>query len=307
MNATDMKKSLQQRPAEAENPMVVVRESLERMRPELARVLPPQISADRLVRITLTAIQMQPSLLEADRKSLLSSTMRAAQDGLLPDGREAALVLFNRKGGGKSVQYMPMVGGLLKKARQSGELRSICAHVIYENDAFDYWVDTDGEHLNHKPVLFGERGSPRGVYALAQTIDGGVYIEPMSLSDVEKVRSVSRAKGEDSPWQTWWAEMAKKSALRRLMKRLPSSTDIEASLEHDNLTYEVRPEKEIETTFDNPPPVSYADVMEAMKAAMTQEELDEAAANIDLVAPEQRESLTAEYEAFSARLAAEPT
>lgn len=302
MNATDMKKGLTKRTEES--PMSLVRQSLERMRPEIAKALPSQIAEEKFLRATMTWIQMKPELLDADRKSLLASTMKCAQDGLLPDGREAALVNFNCKGGGKAVQYMPMVGGLLKKLRQSGELRSICAHVIHEKDDFDYWIDTMGEHLAHRPVLFGERGKPRGVYALAQTTDGGVYVEVLSMEDIEKVRSVSRAKSDDSPWATWWEEMAKKSALRRLMKRLPSSTDLESALQADNETYEVRRNESIDTSTGEVfggevSPVTYADVMERMKAANNLDELSEAAADIDLVPADQRPGLYAEWERMS--------
>jgi hypothetical protein len=43
--------------------------------------------------------------------------VKLAQDGLLPDGREAAVVMFGNK-----AQAMPMIAGILKKVRQSGEV-----------------------------------------------------------------------------------------------------------------------------------------------------------------------------------------
>lgn len=212
-------------------PMDAMRSTLTRMGPEFKSALPPQIPLEKFIRTTLTAIQMQPALLEADRRSLLGSTMKAAQDGLLCDGREAALVMFRTKNG-PMVQYMPMVGGLLKKIRNSGELASIGAHVVYENDAFEYELG-DYEKINHKPHLGGERGKPIAVYAIAKTKDGAIYREVMSVSEVEKVRSSSRAK-DAGPWVDWWDEMARKTVIRRIAKRLPSSADLEQTLEHDN-------------------------------------------------------------------------
>lgn len=203
---------------------VQVRHDLQRMAVEFEAVLPPQIPTDRFVRTAITAVGMQPDLLRTDRRSLLGACMKAAQDGLLPDGREAALVVFNGK-----AQYMPMVAGLLKKARQSGVISSISAHVVYEHDEFDYQLGDD-EHIIHKPVITGERGKPVAVYAIARTTDGGAYREVMSVAQVEKVRAVSRARKPDSPWNTWWDEMARKTVIRRLAKYMPSSSDLDQLL-----------------------------------------------------------------------------
>lgn len=212
-------------------PMVAFRGTLEKMNKDLHDALPPQIPVEKFIRTTLTAVQMQPDLLGADRKSLLGSTMRAAQDGLLCDGREAALVIFNSKEG-KKVQYMPMVGGILKKIRNSGELASISAQVVYDKDHFEYELG-DNESITHKPFLGEERGKQIAVYAVAKTKDGAIYREVMSVADVEKVRASSRA-GKFGPWVDWWDEMAKKTVIRRMAKRLPSSADLDSVLQADN-------------------------------------------------------------------------
>ena len=213
-----------------------VRNAITKMEPQFRMALPSHISAEKFQRVAITAIQNTPDLLQADRRSLYSACMKLAQDGLIPDGREAALVTFNtkQKDGSyiKLVQAMPMVGGILKKVRQSGELATIHAAVVYANDKFRYWVDTDGQHIEHEPVLFGERGKAIGVYAMAKTKDDSVFVQPLSLQDVEKIRNSSRSK-DGGPWSQWWDEMAKKSAIRRLAKYLPQSTDVEQILKSD--------------------------------------------------------------------------
>lgn len=212
-------------------PMEAMRGTLVKMEQEFKAALPPQIPVEKFIRTTLTAVQMQPDLLGADRRSLLGSCMKAAQDGLLTDGREAALVIFNSKEG-KKVQYMPMVGGILKKIRNSGELASISANVVYDQDQFEYELGDD-ERITHKPFLGQDRGNPIAVYAVAKTKDGAIYREVMSVSDVEKVRAASRA-GKYGPWVDWWDEMAKKTVIRRMAKRLPSSADVDQVFESDN-------------------------------------------------------------------------
>lgn len=211
-------------------PMDAMRGTLVKMTPEFQAALPPQINVEKFIRTTLTAVQLNPELLQADRRSLLGVCMKSAQDGLLLDGREAAPVIFNTKDG-KKVQYMPMVGGILKKIRNSGELASISANVVYSLDLFEYELG-DQERIMHKPLLGAERGQPVAVYAVAKTKDGAIYREVMSVADVEKVRASSRA-GKFGPWVEWWDEMAKKTVIRRLAKRLPSSADVDQLLDAD--------------------------------------------------------------------------
>jgi len=211
-------------------PMEAMRGTLTKMSTEFQAALPPQIPVEKFIRTTLTAVQMNPDLLQADRRSLLGACMKAAQDGLLLDGREAAPVIFRTKEGPK-VQYMPMVGGILKKIRNSGELASISAQVVYDKDSFEYTLGDD-EHISHKPYLGSDRGQAIAVYAIAKTKDGAIYREVMSVADVEKVRSSSRAK-DSGPWVQWWDEMAKKTVIRRMSKRLPSSADVDSIMASD--------------------------------------------------------------------------
>lgn len=212
-----------------------VRADLGRMTGEFSAVLPPQIPAERFIRTIVTAVQMDPSLLMADRRSLYGSCMKAAQDGLQLDGREAALVIFkDRKNGGSKVQYMPMVGGILKKIRNSGEISTISAHVVYSNDQFEYELG-DSERITHKPKL-EDRGQPVAVYAIARGRDGGVYREVMSVAEVRKVQSVSRSR-DSGPWSSWWDEMARKTVVRRLAKYLPTTIDLDQTLNNDNADY----------------------------------------------------------------------
>lgn len=219
---------------QALKPFDEVRNSLmsEHMKSQLVMALPPQMPVEKFQRVAVTAINKNPDLLECTRPSLYGAFMQAAQDGLLPDGREAAIVKYMNHGE-PCATYMSMVGGILKKIRNSGELAAITAQIVYRADQFEYWVDDTGEHLNHRPEVFGERGEIVGVYALAKTKDDAVYIEVMSKAEVETIRNVSKAKGS-GPWTMWWDQMAKKTAIRRLSKRLPMSTDLDDFLRRDD-------------------------------------------------------------------------
>lgn len=238
-------------PAREITPMEHVRQTLTRMESEFKAALPPQIPVERFIRTTLTAVQMNPDLLDTDRRSLLAGCMKAAQDGLLVDGREAALVIFKTKNG-PMVQYMPMLGGILKKLRNSGELSSIAAHVVYENDQFEYELG-DNEAIKHKPFLGRDRGKMIAAYAIAKTKDGSVWREVMSAAEIDAVRNVSRAK-DFGPWSGPFAsEMWRKTVLRRLAKRLPSSADVDQVFESDNEATGFVQQPRVEATITETP------------------------------------------------------
>ncbi|WP_082813421.1 recombinase RecT [Sphingopyxis terrae] len=241
----------ERRPA---SPIQVLRDNLTQMQPELKMALPQHVTVEKFSRVAMTAIQNNPDLLNCDRKSLFGAIVRLAQDGLLPDGREAALVKF-----GQQVQAMPMIAGVLKKIRQSGDVSKVSAQVVYENDHFvvKYGFDEDVEHS--PPALDKERGKPIGAYATAVLKDGSRLLEVMSLEEIEKVRNVSRAKG-NGPWVSWWGEMARKTVMRRLSKRLPMSTDRDDDVfERDETMKHIEAPAQV---IDAEAPVSRLDMIE---------------------------------------------
>lgn len=203
-----------------------------RMSKQFAMALPEHVSPERFCRVVITAINSNPDLIRAERDSVLAAAMKCAQDGLLPDGKEAALVTY-----GSKAQYLPMIAGILTKVRRSGELKTINAHVVHENDHYAYQLGDD-EKIDHTPRIDGPRGKAVAVYAIAHTKDGGVYREWMTIEEVNQVRNVSRAKN-NGPWVQWWGEMARKTVLRRLAKRLPMSTDLMQVFQRDDDHYDL--------------------------------------------------------------------
>lgn len=212
-------------------------------------VLPDHIKPERFMRIAMTAVIEDPDLLLADQTTLMTSLVKCAKDGLIPDKKEAALVIFNTKNGNewiKKVQYMPMVDGILKRARQSGQIDVIAARIVHENDAFDYWMDENGEHINFRPKYDGDRGEFKMVFAFAKLKSGELVVEPMTFTEIEKVRNASKGK-DRGPWKDWYERMALKSALHRLARRLPNSSEMMEMMKHDESLYDFngKPERNI--------------------------------------------------------------
>lgn len=211
-----------------------LKQSVLAMKDQFRMTLPNHIPVERFIRTIQTAIMSNPKIATAERNSFFKACMNAASDGLLPDGKEAAIVPFNSKAG-VMCTYMPMTAGILKKVRNSGELASITSQLVYSEDKFDYWIDSKGEHLEHRPNLFATsgRGEVVGAYALATTTSGAVYIEVMTIDQLEQVRNSSRAK-DSGPWKDWASEMYRKTVIKRLAKRLPMSTDVELVIRRED-------------------------------------------------------------------------
>ena len=204
-----------------------IRLVIDKMSNQFKMALPSHIPTERFVRVIMTTIQTKPELLEADRRTLYAAIIRAAQIGLLPDGNESAIVTFKGQ-----CQLMPMIAGIQKLIRNSGELASLDALCVYSKDKFTYRPGIELVPI-HEPDWFGDRGEMIGCYAVAKMKDGAAYCEIMNLEQIQRIRAVSRSSGS-GPWVTWFEQMARKSVIRRLSRRLPMSTDIESLIREDD-------------------------------------------------------------------------
>jgi recombination protein RecT len=208
--------------------------------PQFAAALPSNIKPAMFRRVLITAVNQKPELLEADRRSLFVSCVKCAQDGLLPDGREAALVVYNTKNQDTGqwvpvVQYQPMYQGIAKRARNTGLVGKLGAHLVYSLDAFSYTLGDD-ERIEHKPAI-GNRGDVIGAYSIITLTDGEKVRDFMNTAEINAVRARSRAK-DKGPWTTDWGEMARKTVFRRCAKWAPMSADIVELLHRDDDLYE---------------------------------------------------------------------
>lgn len=213
---------------------------------KIISLLPKHISLSSFSRQAAMAVANTPDLQQCEIGSVFSSIMKAAADGLIIDNKEAALVAFNAKDRNgnwvKKATYMPMVAGIIKKARNSGVVNHLSAHVVYANDIFSYELGLNPV-LKHIPVLNRERGPLVCAYAVAKMVDGSFQFEVMTAEDMIPVMQSSKSGWDTEKqtakgiWKTWEAEMWKKTVLKRLAKYLPSSAGIDQLIAHDNEGY----------------------------------------------------------------------
>jgi len=229
----------QQAVARAPSAIEVLRNDLQRMESQFAAALPAHIPVERFMRVVMTAIQNNPDMLQCSRQSLFNACVRAAQDGLLPDGREGAIVPYDNNSGGMSAQWLPMIAGIRKKARNSGELSDWFAEVVHEGDEFDYQKG-DNPFIFHRPAKTGGRTRPvTHAYSIAIYKDGSKSREVMNIDEIEEVRR-KYSKSRKGPWNdaVTYPEMCRKTVARLHSKQLPMSTDLDTLLRRDDDLYQ---------------------------------------------------------------------
>ncbi len=203
---------------------------IEKARPKFEAALPEDVSMDKFKQLCLNAIARDPNLQKCTTASVLQACMQCAEWVLWPGSglSEAHLIPF----GDKAI-VIPDWKGLIKLALQHPAVLSLQAQVVHDGDDFDYGLG-DSPFISHRPAL-SDRGGAIAVYAVAH-LDGGVKdIEIMGFDEIEKTRKASKAGSrKDSPWVNWWGEMARKTILKRLMKRLPRSARATQAIEVDN-------------------------------------------------------------------------
>ena len=179
----------------------------------------------------MLAIRKSPQLQRCTPESIVESVVNAAQLGVDPGGAlgEGYLVSY-----GEKCQLILGYQGMISIARRSGEVRTIEANIVCENDTFEFSLGS-GAFLTHRFDILSNRGSQRGAWAKAVLADGSEQFEVMSLPEITIIRERSKAS-KSGPWVTDFAEMAKKTVIRRLFKRLPKSLAMMSAVEHDNET-----------------------------------------------------------------------
>lgn len=208
---------------------------LDQYKPRIRQSLPKHVDVDRWVRAVSSAIQRQPEILDCTQQSLMLAILQASELGLRPGLlQEAYLVPFrNSKTGKREVQLIPGYRGLIRLARNSGQLISIEARAVYERDQFRYQFGLE-PRCEHIPFPGEDRGKLTHVYGVARLRDGAYQFDVMTKAEVDGIRNRSRAK-DGGPWVTDYESMGLKTVLRRLCKLLPASDEMTALMEREEM------------------------------------------------------------------------
>jgi recombination protein RecT len=194
---------------------------------QIAVALPKHVDPDRLSRIALTELRKTPQLADCDPYSFMGALIQCAQLGLEPGSGlgHAYLIPFKRQ-----VQLIVGYQGMIDLTMRSGKVDSIFADIVYDEDDFDYSIENGRQILKHRPNFKAQRSeaSIRAVYAVANMKGSDVpLIEVMSIGEVNQIEKQTRkGSGKSNVWVKYFGEMAKKTAIRRLWKKLPKSAEL---------------------------------------------------------------------------------
>lgn len=287
MTTTQLKNTLEKKAGLVKaNPAQQIQSYLSKMGPEIAKACGSMIKAEELGRVALTTIRTNPKLLDCNVQSLMAGVMMASQLGLRIDPTlgQAYLVPYC-----KEAQFILGYRGMLALIRNSGDVSSIMAYAVYENDKFTLQYGLN-EKLEHTPWHCREdkpqkdSGAFRGAYCVAKLKDGGNAHLYMPKTDIDAHRKRSKASGS-GPWVTDYEAMALKTVVRGIAKWLPMSIDDYRKIAANDETVKTEISADMadvtDITADINPPVNVGQITditpppESAEIPMTAEEIAE--------------------------------
>jgi recombination protein RecT len=179
---------------------------------ELGSMLPDTIDVKTFVRTAKTAVATNVDLLNPMyRPSLMQSIVKAASQGLLPDGKHGALVpRWDDRASRTQVCWQPMVWGITQLGRRAGALKKLTAHIVFEGEDYDLLGGEDDKithRINPKIVdeVYAKCRTPEAffdrvelAYCIITAPDGTQTWRYMTKSRIARVKASSKAgKG---PW-----------------------------------------------------------------------------------------------------------
>ena len=226
MASNAIQKATQGQNAQAPTGREMIVAQIKQMEGAVKRALPSVMTPERFTRIAVSALSTTPKLQECHPITFIGAMMTAAQLGLEPNtplGQAYLIPFWNGKSRRMECQFQLGYKGMIDLAYRSGQISSIQAHVVRENDKFEYSYGLEPT-LSHVPALV-DRGNPVSVYAVFKTKDGGFGFKVMSWDEVmQHGQRFSKSYGS-GPWQTNPEEMAKKTVLKAVLKYAPLSSE----------------------------------------------------------------------------------
>ena len=187
----------------------------------------------REIVFAIQAIRGSEALQKCDPQSLRNAIVNVGMIGVtLNPGLHQAFIVPRK---GKACLDLSF-RGMVRIATEGGGVVDIDATVVHEKDQFFYEQGLNPV-LKHIPSLEDDPGKFKLVYAIA-TLPGGMKkFIVLNEKEIEKVRATSQAK--QGPWMEWYEEMARKTAVKKLFKLLPSNEKMSNAIsvinEHEGL------------------------------------------------------------------------
>ena len=171
--------------------------------------------------------QNNPTLQRCDPQSILNAVVNVARTSITLNPVMKLAYLIPRKN--KCVLEFSYMG-LVAMLRDNGCIKSISAHIVYEDENFEF--DLANNKIRHLPKYAQSENEHNlrkiiGCYSRATLPNNEIVYEFMPILEIDKIKqSSTNSNSKYSAWTTWRDEMIKKSVIKRHFKMLISLGNI---------------------------------------------------------------------------------
>jgi phage RecT family recombinase len=188
-------------------------------------------SANRWIqrgKLYINASKNRDKLLACTVPSLVRAFLQGAEQGIPIDGKLGYLVPY-----GTEATFMASYIGLVAVARRHNLVTDAYARIVRQRDEFDLSMEDGIFKVRFRPHIGSDAGEVIGTFAILMFPGKRCVADFMSSEEIEGIRKRSKA-GSSGPWVTDWAEMAKKTVLRRTIKTYVDDPEVLAMLDADD-------------------------------------------------------------------------
>ncbi|MFJ6730063.1 recombinase RecT [Streptomyces sp. NPDC091281] len=214
------------------------RQWLQRRETYFVDALPRHVDRSHFMAV---AHALMPKLKDCNPASIHTALLACARFGLEPDGRQAAIIPYK-----KVATFQVMYEGYIDLMYRHPRVDSVHFGWVREKDQWDYTpTEPSPRDFFHKPrvdLTDEERGRVILAYAFAWIDGRRSQVIILNRQHAEAIRDkysnaykkAEREGTKDSPWHTDFDAMWAKSAVRRLVKVVPTSTELADLIQADD-------------------------------------------------------------------------
>ncbi|MEC5161888.1 recombinase RecT [Janthinobacterium sp. CG_S6] len=215
----------------AVSPAKTLNDFMDKYKGQIALALPKHITADRMVRLTMTAFSQNAALQKCDMHSIFASVVVASQLGLeIGVGGQGYLVPYAGK-----ATFVPGWQGLVDLVSRAGRA-TVWTGAVFQGDEFD-WALGDRPFVKHRPAGGGDTWKEiTHVYAVGR-VNGSEYpvIEVWTMDRVVRhLNKFNKVGARHYALEKNGQNMemyARKVVLLQVLKYMPKSVEVQRAVE----------------------------------------------------------------------------
>jgi recombination protein RecT len=243
----------------------------ESKRDMIIKGLTSDISPDKFMATCYNLLLINPEIAKCDKMTVLNAVNRSAQMGLSPDPIRGEAYFIPRK---NACTFQIGYKGLIKMAIASGAIKMIQCYAVHENE---HLIMRAGEKPDYI-ISRGDRGELEGFLCVAKLGESEWDFEYMTVAEINRIRD--NFKATDGVWAKNYNEMAKKTVIKRLLKRIPNvdcydDSDRMVNITPDNQEAERKPRFKPLDIVEQSPEKSIIDIKADIDNCQTNQELND--------------------------------